>query len=65
VTKPWIRAISTQSFEDAVRSLMEQADKLVKETEVGGQDKKEGKVDSETCSVEVLDIESSVASQEV
>jgi hypothetical protein len=44
---------------------MEQADKLVEETEGGGQDKKGGKVDSETCSVEVLDIGSSVASREV
>jgi hypothetical protein len=44
---------------------MEQADNLVNETEGRGQDKKEGKVDSETCSVEVLDIESPVASQEV
>jgi hypothetical protein len=44
---------------------MEQADKLVEETKGGGEDKKEGKVDSETCLVEVLDIESSVASREV
>ncbi|KAF2681805.1 hypothetical protein K458DRAFT_456923 [Lentithecium fluviatile CBS 122367] len=35
VTKPWVRASSTEGFEDAVASLMEQADELVEKAVEG------------------------------
>jgi hypothetical protein len=37
VTKPWVRASSSAGFEDAVISLMEQADELVAQAEEGKQ----------------------------
>jgi hypothetical protein len=61
VTKPWIRASSTEGFENAVTSIMEQTDELLAKAGEGSLSQMKVVSDSETCSVEL----STMGSQEV
>ena len=52
VTRPWVRASSTESFEDAVNNLMATAEEMIKKVEPGLP--QIGRSVSSTCLVEVL-----------